>query len=314
MTRRWLGGVFGNTVGSDTIVSDTTGVFTMDQQYYMKQEGGWSIPLGGQGNPASSAEALRSIGVTNDGVYYINTPDGGEQPIYCMFTTGSSEGGDHGWMLVARFAADGKTTIRNAITSVRGLSDVTQGGGSRWSADFGTYTTTEVRCIGCIDTADWMTNRSSDWIYQVPSSQNSIRFFTNQTNYTNTSKVAYGQVTSGPKQGTVCAGARDGRGRWSNSGYIHNRISDTATAMENYCRPGYFSTPGTDMWFYHGMNDAKWSVSATVAYSGQDTDSSALIGSDDSHGPAWYDNNQTNVAPNATRVDFNSQAFFIFIR
>ena len=52
MARRWLGGVFGNTVGSDTNVSNTTGVFAMEQQYYMKQEGGWELPpLGTQFNP-----------------------------------------------------------------------------------------------------------------------------------------------------------------------------------------------------------------------------------------------------------------------
>jgi len=45
MTRRWLGGVFGNTLGSDTNYDDTTGVFSMEQQYYMRQEGGWLKPL-----------------------------------------------------------------------------------------------------------------------------------------------------------------------------------------------------------------------------------------------------------------------------
>ena len=113
MTRRWIGGVFGNTLGSDTSVASTTGVFSMEQQYYIMQEGGWVISYGDQGNPATSAEALRASGVTTDGVYYISTPDGGEQPVYCMFTSGSGQGGDHGWMLVCRFAADGKTTIRN---------------------------------------------------------------------------------------------------------------------------------------------------------------------------------------------------------
>lgn len=272
-------------------------------------------PLGTQQNPAVSAEALRVGGTTTDGVYYINTPDGGVQQIYCMFTSGSGNGGDYGWMLVGRFSEDAKTSIRSDITSVRGLADVTQDGNSRWSADFGTFTTTEVRMIGCGDTSDWMSNRTTDWIYQVPSSQNLIRFLTNQTNYTNTSKVAFGQVSSGPKQGTTCAGARDGRGRWTNTGYIHNRISDPADSMQNWCRPGYFSAPGSSMWYYHGMNDAKFSVSATVAYSGQDTDSSALIGTDDGNGPAWYDANTGNVAQNATRVDTGyDTAFFVFIR
>ena len=50
MTRRWLGGVFGNTVGSDTPASSTTGVFSMEQQYYIVQEGGWIPPVAEGGN------------------------------------------------------------------------------------------------------------------------------------------------------------------------------------------------------------------------------------------------------------------------
>ena len=219
-------------------------------------------------------------------------------------------------MLVGRFSADAKSNIRSVLASQRAMIDVTQNGSSMWSADFGTYTTTEVRIIGCSDTADWMANRTTDWIYQVPTNQNLIRFLTNQSDYTATGKTAYGNVTDGPKQGMTCAGARDGRGRWTNSNYVHNRISDVATALENYCRPGYFSAAGSDMWYYHGMNDAKLSVAAgTVAYSGQDTDSSALIGYDDNNGPAWYDANTGVVAQNSSRVDNNwSSALFVFIR
>ena len=54
MTRRWIGGVFGNTVGSDTDLANTTGVFSMEQQYFMKQEGGWTPPIGTESNPYSS--------------------------------------------------------------------------------------------------------------------------------------------------------------------------------------------------------------------------------------------------------------------
>ena len=93
------------------------------------------------------------------------------------------------------------------------------------------------------------------------------------------------------------------------------RISDPATNGENWCRPGYFKTPGTDMWYYHGKNDAKFCVSAVATNAGQDTDSSALIGTDDGNGPAWYDANNGNVGQNATRVDSGfDTAFFIFVR
>ena len=308
-----------NLSGINTAVGTAYYNTTNDElRVYTGSTNGWKVAsessLGTAGNPASSAEQLRTNGITTDGLYYINTPDGGLQPVYCMFTSGSSQGGDYGWMLVGRFSADAKNNVRSILASERSMIDITQGATSVWSADFGTYTTTEVRVIGCSNTSDWMTNRSTDWIYQVPSGQNLIRFLTNQTNYTSTSKTAYGTV--GSKQGMTCAGARDGRGRWTNSSYADHRISDNATALENYCRPGNFSEPGSDMWYYHGMNDAKWSVSAgSVTYSGQDTDSSQLVGWDDNNGPAWYDAGTGLVAQNATRVDNGwNHALFIFIR
>ena len=69
------------------------------------------------------------------------------------------------------------------------------------------------------------------------------------------------------------------------------------------------------MWYYHGKNDAKFAVIASGTDCGQDTNSSALIGSDDGAGPAWYDANTSTVSQNSSRVDsgFNT-AFFIFVR
>lgn len=42
MPRRYLGGVFGNTIGSDIDKTDVTGVFSLSQQNYMISEGGWA--------------------------------------------------------------------------------------------------------------------------------------------------------------------------------------------------------------------------------------------------------------------------------
>ena len=80
------------------------------------------------------------------------------------------------------------------------MNDVTQGGGSRWSADFGSYQPSEVRMIGANDSGDWMGSRNTDWILAVPNGWNLIRFMTNQTNYTSTSKVNYGTVKLGSKR------------------------------------------------------------------------------------------------------------------
>ena len=52
-SKRFNGGIFGNTVGSDTGANNTSGVFSISHQYYMKQEGGWEPPLPGtQEGPA----------------------------------------------------------------------------------------------------------------------------------------------------------------------------------------------------------------------------------------------------------------------
>ena len=102
MTRRWLGGVYGNTVGSDTDVSNTTGVFSMEQQYYMKQEGGWELPpLGTQGNPATGVAAILASGQTTNGYYWIKGTglDADAREFYCILDSGFSLGA--GWMVVA---------------------------------------------------------------------------------------------------------------------------------------------------------------------------------------------------------------------
>ena len=102
MTRRWLGGVYGNTVGSDTNVSNTTGVFSMEQQYYMKQEGGWELPpLGTQANPATGVAALVADGQTTNGYYWIKGTGlvADAREFYCILDSGFSLGA--GWMVVA---------------------------------------------------------------------------------------------------------------------------------------------------------------------------------------------------------------------
>ena len=102
MTRRWLGGVYGNTVGSDTSVNNTTGVFSMEQQYYMKQEGGWEVPpLGSQGNPATNVAALIADGQTTNGYYWIKGTglNANAREFYCILDSGFSLGA--GWMVVA---------------------------------------------------------------------------------------------------------------------------------------------------------------------------------------------------------------------
>ena len=319
-----------NLSGVNTAVGSAYYNTTNDEFRIYTGASGWKsvseLPqLGTEGNPALSAEALRADGQTTNGVYYISTPDGGAQQVYCMFSSGSGEGGTHGWMLVGKIFPDAKDNTRDPWRSIRGLNDVTQTGRQGvetekniWSADFGSYVISEMRVIGCSDTSDWMANRSTDWIYEVPSSYTFQRFLSNQTN-TNNANHALGTFpntgNSGTKQGMYCDGARDGRGRWNNSSYVWCRKSDSNGS--NYCNTFYLRNPsGTNnMYFDHAANDSKWSVHASSDRSGQDIDSSQMFGVDDGVGPAWYDDGTGNVAQASTRVDNSwNHAVFFFIR
>ena len=98
---RFVGGVFGNTVGSNTPVGDTTGVFNMSQQYYIVQEGGW-VPNDGstEERAATSAQnVLDQNPSATDGFYWIKYAGWtSAKQIWCDMTDGhSSAGGVGGW-------------------------------------------------------------------------------------------------------------------------------------------------------------------------------------------------------------------------
>jgi hypothetical protein len=117
MPRRYLGGVFGNTIASDTGISQSTGVFSMEQQYYMKQEGGWVFGLGEDSSlPASSAKALYDSGNRANGTYWLKHGSNAAYQTYCWIDANSG-GGYH---LVGK--------IDNTNPSVWYYS------GARWSA------------------------------------------------------------------------------------------------------------------------------------------------------------------------------------
>tara|TARA_B100002019_G_scaffold209361_1_gene181986 strand:+ start:362 stop:1267 length:906 start_codon:yes stop_codon:yes gene_type:complete len=74
----------------------------MEQQYYMKQEGGWELPpLGSQGNPATGVAAILASGQTTNGYYWIKGTglDADAREFYCILDSGFSLGA--GWMVVA---------------------------------------------------------------------------------------------------------------------------------------------------------------------------------------------------------------------
>ena len=88
------------------------------------------------------------------------------------------------------------------------------------------------------------------------------------------------------------------------------RISDNSGS--NYMKPGGFSKPQSQMWYYHHAQDAKWAVSATDNDCGQDTDSSALFGWDDNN-RGFYDEGTGNRDQNSTHRPYSS-CVLVFMR
>jgi len=89
---RWLGGVYGNTKLATDSNAAVSGVYTLSDQYYMKQEGGWVVPPGlTAGNAASSAKAIYDYGNRTNGVYWLNHGSGAYQT-YCWIDENSGGG------------------------------------------------------------------------------------------------------------------------------------------------------------------------------------------------------------------------------
>lgn len=90
-SKRFNGGIFGNTVGSDTGANNISGCFSISQQYYMKQEGGWEPPPAGtQEGPAQYAAEVAAREGVSSGYYYMRHPNArtgatGTYLNYCLF-------------------------------------------------------------------------------------------------------------------------------------------------------------------------------------------------------------------------------------
>lgn len=98
---RFVGGVFGNTIGSDTTISNTTGVFTMSDYYYIKQEGGMLPPPDG----TSSAQAVNSVSDllfhnASSGDKYVKLNGGNVVVLY--YDSSARYGSINGWLRMNR--------------------------------------------------------------------------------------------------------------------------------------------------------------------------------------------------------------------
>ena len=267
-------------------------------------------------------------GGASSGIYKFNTPDGGVQDGYFLRCSGDSQGGDQGWVLIGRYAADASQTVTNTLSSVRGLDDVSTNGSSYWSADWGTFRPKEIRFLGHTNASDILGNRTIDWIYRVVNiNQEGDQRYHPQLwewmlnanhgdNLHGDQAQGSDQITfrttaiEGDKQGVNVAGARDGRGRWDNRVLTSIRIADNSGS--NYMKPGGFSKATTSMWYYHAAQDAKWAVSATDNDCGQDTDSSAFFGWDDNN-RSFYDEGTGNRSQNSNHRPYSS-CVLVFMR
>lgn len=271
-----------------------------------------------------SPQELKRGGFSS-GVYKFDTPNGGVQDGYFLNCSGSSQGGDFGWVLVARWKGGTNSgqpnsdemalSFKTAISSSRGMDDVSIGGASQFSADWGDYRPTEIRVITYNNASDILGSRGVDFIYKpgnfdtcgdtwwqiMSNNQADDRGF-----YTTRELENRGiDGSSNTKGGQRFQSARDGKGRWTNNNYQYHRQTDYNSSSAAVIQNG-FITPTSNMWNpYNGTLESKWTVSATDSNSGQDTDSSAMIGYDDER-YAHYDANQGNVADNSERRDFNA--------
>jgi len=112
-SKRFNGGIFGNTVGSDTNAANTTGVFSISQQYYMKQEGGWELPPAGSeyAYPAQDAAAVAArVDNPSSGYYFMQHPNArsgatGVYTNYCLFGDNNKHHGQ-AWNLAMHIRND----------------------------------------------------------------------------------------------------------------------------------------------------------------------------------------------------------------
>lgn len=233
---------------------------------------GWNVlgAGGGGGNPKGLTQSTPAVDAQevldtsasppSDGLYYIDTPNGGVQQIYCIFDRGA------GWMVVGKFGGDASDTVANTVTTTRALT-VQNSTGTQFSADFGDYYPSFVRHIGVDNISDWSNNRNLDFWHGVPNDRQWKRYWTNGRS-SGMDRIR--------RQGFTTQGSWDGRGRWANPDYGFMQMSDADTSISE----GAFTSSGS--FYFHNAQDAKFSTDSHRSTSGQDEEVQCQYGYDDS--------------------------------
>jgi hypothetical protein len=122
---------------------------------------GYSVTLGDTASePALSARELVQAGRTTNGLYWIQTPNGGIKQVYCDLTTPDAEG-DKGWMLVAQWDTPADWTFKSTTTA----NTITSSGINAASSNFGDFYINKFRVQVATSISNSATNSVADWYY-----------------------------------------------------------------------------------------------------------------------------------------------------
>jgi hypothetical protein len=247
----------------------------------------------------STTAAPTNFGVYTSEIRLIDTPNGGLQS--CRVITDNF--GE--WIVVGRFAASAMTSIQSIWSSVSGMSlGTSQSESTQFSADFGDSFPEEVRIMGSTDFTKWRDNRTVDFIYKVPEGRQWKYFFSGGATSGMTSQLQ--DCNTGTRYGWSVNGTYDGFGRWVNAAQTRVGMSDV-----NVTNPSAAYTTATANAFnWHNASDAKFTVSATRPYSGQDCYETTGFGKDDAT-DGFFDEYPNEVFNFAGGVDFSSAAWVL---
>lgn len=280
-------------VGTYAWNTETNSLEVYDGTNYVKVQqdvsgGAGGTTKGTAADPATSAQEIYNLNGAQpaDGLYYIDTPNGGSQQIYCVFDNGV------GWMVVGKFNGDASSTVTGTITTTRGLT-VQDSTGTEFSADFGDFNPSLQRFIGCNNISTWRNDRNLDWWYGVPTNRLWKNFWTNGRSSGMDNVRRYGFTT---------AGAWDGRGRWANPNYTFYQVSDNNTDIDtsDFTNSGSFNLNGGD--------DAKFGVDSFNSTSGQDEEVMVQFGHDDGR-RCFIDRFPDRDGGNSNRRDYSTAVY-----
>ena len=140
---RLVGGVLGNTIGNDTSITNTTGIFTMNDYYYLKQEGGLTPPPDG----SSSGQAVNSVSDllfhnASSGDKYVRLNGG--SIVQLFYDSSARYGSINGWLRMTRTGMKLDGSKYGATFTNQGNAATSQWGNqseARWQNGNGTSAT-----------------------------------------------------------------------------------------------------------------------------------------------------------------------------